>query len=213
MKKYIPLNEEKEKLMNAEIDKMLGKKTASKEIILNDLPEIIETDNNTQVNVIVNKYTKKIANSLSQSDIIQNALEYNNNLIRQLENNKDNISDIEYNNSICILWENLKKLSNNADNYRSKFNLSDNTKYVELYSWYKDRYTPTGLTIVIDKSILIKEEDHIQNDIIEDKEESIKNGEIINENIHNNENFIMEEIQIEEAINEDVIPSNEKLIF
>jgi hypothetical protein len=207
MKKYIPLNEEKEKLMNAEIQKMLVSKTARNEITIKDDPKIKETDN-TQVNIIVNKYTKKIANSLTQSDIIQNALEYNNNLIKNLENNRDNISDIEYNNAVCILWENLKKLSKNADNHRSKYNLSDSRKYVELYNWYKDRYAPTGLTIVIDKSILVKQEDKIK-EMIDVKEESIKNEEIINENIQDNEDYIMQEIQIEEPINDDVIPNNE----
>jgi hypothetical protein len=173
MKKYISLNEEKEKAFNNDVNNMLGRKTKFTKSIIQGSVVLNEVDT-TQVNILINKLTKKIGNSLIQSDIIQNALEYNNYLINELEKNKHKISVVEYNNAVIILWENLKKLSHNADDFTSKFNLNDNKKYNELYSWYKERYIPTGLTVIIDKSILVKEEEEVDKieDIIKIKQDN-----------------------------------------
>ena len=115
---------------------------------------MINEVNNSQVNILINKYTKKIANSIVPSDIIQCALEYNNYLIKKLNESRTSLSNEEYDNSLIILWENLKKLSQNCDYFTSNYNLNENRKYTDLYTKYKELYIPSGLTVVIEKSIL-----------------------------------------------------------
>jgi hypothetical protein len=167
MKEHIPLNHEKEKLFNSKIEKLLCRKRTNNISIIERNTNLEEV-HDTQVSILINKYNKRIGNSIVQSDIIQNALEYNNHLITELERNKDKISNAEYNNGIVLLWENLKKLAKNSDDFTSRYNLNDNRKYVEMFSWYKERYIPTGLTVVIDKSILVKEEQDIKEEKFEE---------------------------------------------
>jgi hypothetical protein len=88
---------------------------------------------------------------------MQSALEYNNYLINQLEQNKHKLTLSEYENSLVLLWENIKKLAINADSFVSKYNLNDNRAYCDLYGRFIQRKRskePSGLMVVIEKSVL-----------------------------------------------------------
>lgn len=104
---------------------------------------------------MINNYTKKFATTNKNTDSIQCALEFNQYLINQLNINKDKLNGLEYEYCLNVLWENLKKLSKNADNFLKTNKLSNSKKHCEQYKLLnKKKKLNTGLTIVIDKSIL-----------------------------------------------------------
>jgi hypothetical protein len=217
---YIPLNKTKETNFDSILEKYITNLPRLKTKEFKNTKNLICTAftnevSNSQVNIILNKLTNKIANSIKPADIIQSALEYNNYLIDQLEQNKHKLTISEYENALILLWENIKKLAVNVDNFTSKFNLNENKSYCELYSKYlqrKKNREPSGLTIVIDKSIIREYEEKqklemrkvseasedFNIEIKEDENDGLENNENNNEGINckQDEDVIMKEEQI-----------------
>jgi hypothetical protein len=135
-------------------------------IIKNNTNE--EENASSIVNIIVNKFTKGFSNSSIHSDTIQSALEYNNFLICKFLENKNNMSKIEQEVTLNLLWKNLNKLSKNADTHVKNFNLSNNKKYCEIYTKKKNEETST-LTLLKNKSKRVKENNHTGLVIVVDK--------------------------------------------
>ena len=84
------------------------------------------TDDDDKIFVVINKNTEKFMNSKNKTDLIQCALEYNSYLIENLIKEKDNISQLEYENALNRLYHNLSVLSESFELYENKFKLINN---------------------------------------------------------------------------------------
>ena len=87
--------------------------------------------------MLINEFTKSFSSNRDKADIIQCALEYNYFLIKELVENKQGYSKSEFDHTLILLWENLKKLAKNVDSHLKISNLRKDTKYNKLYSDYK----------------------------------------------------------------------------
>ena len=79
-----------------------------------------------EISVVINKNTEIFLNSKNKTDLIQCALEYNSYLIENLIKEKDNISQLEYENALNRLYHNLSVLSESFELYENKFKLINN---------------------------------------------------------------------------------------
>ena len=73
------------------------------------------------------KKEKKFSNNSihNKSDLIQSALDYNNYLIQNIINKKNEMNNYEYESALNKLWDNLSVLAKHCDKYMEKFNLVD----------------------------------------------------------------------------------------
>ena len=87
--------------------------------------EEIKEKNYQDLRILINEDNKKIITSNNKSDLIQSALDYNNYLIQDIINKKDEMNNKEYELALNKLWDNLSVLAKHCDNYMEKFNLVD----------------------------------------------------------------------------------------
>ena len=79
--------------------------------------EEIKEKNYQDLHILINEDNQKIITSNNKSDLIQSALDYNNYLIQEIINKKDEMNNYEYESALNKLWDNLSVLAKHCDNY------------------------------------------------------------------------------------------------
>jgi hypothetical protein len=77
------------------------------------------------LHILINEENQKFLTSNNKSDLIQCGLDYNNYLIENIINKKDEMNSYEYDSALNKLWDNLSVLAKHCDKYMEKFNLVD----------------------------------------------------------------------------------------
>ena len=89
----------------------------------------IKEKNYQDLHILINEDNQKVITSNNKSDLIQSALDYNNYLIQDIINKKDEMNNNEYELALNKLWDNLSVLAKHCDDYKEKFNLVDIPKH------------------------------------------------------------------------------------
>lgn len=139
----------------------------------------MQNDKSEEIHILINSDSIKNQESLKNSEIIQSALEYNSYLINKVIENKNNITQREYDAALERLYNNLSTLTKNVDSYLIKYPLGNNSNGEEVTSFQTNKKSTRSQHLIENKQFtnfhsgLVVE---ITQDILNDNDDNDENN-------------------------------------